>query len=423
MNSHIKEHSAALLAVLVGVVLLLSIAVYAFMPSAPSGEPLPEDSAAEQDADLLRRPEVSLPDISVETTWSRPSDEVEPEEPTISAMETSEPEESEPEQSADDTPSVSDEPEPSAPEPSVPEEPTSSGGESDPITEPITGPETDPEQGPATGNDGGNKEYTLNVCVTSTSGKLLKGAEVSVGDVSGRTDSDGCFSATVTDSETSLLVVCSGYVSYYEDLTLTGALLDTTILLAPIDTTRRLLNSAELRPYRTDNAEFNRALDELLGEILKPGMDTYDKVKACYDWEIAHMYYKRPSHKEQGYWACAYQALQDGYGTCNCYSLLFTAMMRYIGLNCYYVEGATSASGGGMTGHFWTIIEIGGEYYVFDPQVEDAIAERTSSKEVTYVRFCLKEPHAKYVYSVKSRSSYIKSFESYLQSHGRFLNG
>lgn len=414
MNHHIKEHPIMLLAVLIGAILIFSIAIYAISPSEPVAVSSPEESAVMDSAGLMLRPEVSLPDFNIETTWSRLPESSEQEEPTIGALETS----SQPEESVDETISVPEES--SAPETSVPEESSApSGGESDPITEPVTGPEADPEQRPATGNE--QKEYTLKVRVTSTSGKVLKGAEVVIGDVSGRTDSDGCFSATVTDPDTSLLIVYSGYVSYYEDLLLTGSVLDTDVLLAPIDTTRRLLNSAELHPYRTDNEEFNRALDELLGKLFKPGMDTYDKVKACYDWEIAHMYYQRPSHKEQGHWACAYQALQDGYGTCNCYSLLFTAMMRYIGLNCYYVEGSTSASGGGYTGHFWTLVEIGGEFYIFDPQVEDAIAGRTSSKEVTYVRFCLKEPHAKYVYNVRSRSSCIKNFESYLQAHGKFL--
>lgn len=417
MNSHIKEHPTTLLAVLIGAILIFSVVIYALMPSAPAEELLPEASAAPDDSNLLRRPEVSMPEISSGSLWTRPVGSDEPEEseePTIGVLETS----SRPEEPSDEpeetTPgvTVSQPEESSVPEPSQP-------SNSDPITEPITGPE--PEYDPSEGSGHSPSAYTVKVCVTSTSGKLLSGVEVTVGDVTGKTGSDGYFSATVTDPDSCLLIVSPGYISYYEDLLLTASLLDTTVVLAPIDTTRRLLNSVDLHPYRTDNAALNAALDKLLGEIIKPGMDTYEKVKTCYDWVIAHMYYKRPSHKEQGYWACAYQALQDGYGTCNCYSLLFTAMMRHIGLNCYYVEGSTSASGGGMTGHFWTIIEIGGEFYVFDPQVEDAIADRTSSKEVTYSRFCLKEPHSKYVYDVRSRSSCVKNFESYLQSHGNFL--
>lgn len=416
MNSHIKEHPIALLAVLVGAILIFSVAICALTPSNSSEGVLPEESAVSGDAELLRRPEVSLPDISVGASWSRPAESSEAEEPTIGVLETS----TQPKDPSDDKPGdTSSQPtESSVPENSAPE--TSRPNDSDPITEPITGPEPDLDPSHGTGN-GSQKEYTVKVCVTSTSGKRLSGAEVTIGDVTGKTGSDGYFSATVTDPDTCLLIVSSGYISYYEDLLLTGSILDTTVMLAPADTTRRLLNSVELHPYRTDNAELNAALDRLLGEILKPGMDTYEKVKTCYDWVIAHMDYKRPSHKGQGHWACAYQALQDGYGTCNCYSLLFTAMMRHIGLNCYYVEGSTSANGGGMTGHFWTIVEIGGDFYVFDPQVEDAIAGRTSSKEVTYCRFCLKEPHAKYVYNVRSRSTCIKNFESYLKAHGSFL--
>ena len=54
-----------------------------------------------------------------------------------------------------------------------------------------------------------------------------------------------------------------------------------------------------------------------------------------------------------------------------------------IGLDSAYVSGSTHASGGGYTGHNWVEVYIGGQTYVFDPQVEDNI-----SGGGTYQRFC-----------------------------------
>ena len=41
------------------------------------------------------------------------------------------------------------------------------------------------------------------------------------------------------------------------------------------------------------------------------------------------------------------------------------------------------------------------------------------SKEVTYIRFCLAEPHAKYHYWSKATS--IKRFQDYMDAHGIYL--
>ncbi len=270
---------------------------------------------------------------------------------------------------------------------------------------------------PVRGTLGKQEEtFSLQVRVTDAEGFALAGASVTAGGQEGMTDENGLFSVELQEQDIVLYIVAEGYVSYYEEIELSESVL--TVALEKADKIRKLLDSAELHPYQTNLPELEQYLDTLFGSLFKPGMDTYDQVKACYDWLIDNMVYKRPNHEGSGYWACAYQALTTGIGTCDCYSAAFTAMMRHLGLNCYVVEGVTAANGGGYTGHYWTLIEIGGDYYIFDPQVEDAISGRTSSKEVTYLRFCLPEPNGKYVYSVRSRSSCIRRFEEFLEENG-----
>jgi len=268
-----------------------------------------------------------------------------------------------------------------------------------------------------------NKTYSMVLTVLDAAGDPVQGAEVLVSDEIYETDANGGLSFTSDIPFVELIVACDGYTSYYEEIDLSQQTTPLTVVLEDADDVRRILNSAELHPYVTDNNDLNHFIEVLFNELFRPGMDTYDKVKACYDWLIENTYYRSPDHWDtaKNHWLCAYQVLVDGYGTCNCYSATFTAMMRRIGLDCYVVTGYTTANLGGYTSHDWTTVSINGKWYIFDAQVEDAIANRTRSKEVTYVRFLLPEPHAKYRYSVTSRANCVRKFQSYLDEHGYLL--
>ena len=270
---------------------------------------------------------------------------------------------------------------------------------------------------------GDNREETpvLTVTVTDEDGYAIVGASVSVGELDGVTDSEGICSLAVVGESVTVWVKADGFVSYYEEFLAEELDGEMEIVLETADAIRKLLNSAKLRPYVFADPTLTESVDAILAEILTPGMDTYDKVKACYDWMVKNVSYKVPFHAGSGYWDCAYQVFRDKIGTCNCYSAAFAAMMRRIGLECYVLSGVTSASAGGMTGHIWTVIEIDGATYIFDPQVEDAIANRTSSKEIQYIRFGLPVPHFKYVCTGRSQERQMELFREFLDENGMFL--
>ena len=263
------------------------------------------------------------------------------------------------------------------------------------------------------------KTYSLSVTVVDGAGYPVPNAEVTVYENSYVTGESGQLTIESELPLVEIIVSCSGYMPYYEELDLTTRTLPLTVVMDRATDIRSLLNSAELHPDLTDNEDLNHFLEVLFGELFRPGMDTYDQVKACYDWLIENTYYRSPNHWDnaKNYWLCAYQTMVDGYGTCNCYSAAFTAMLRRIGLECYVVTGYTTANEGGYTSHDWTTVCINDKWYIFDAQVEDAIAGRTRSKKVTYVRFCLAEPHAKYRYSISSRANCVKRFQAYLDEH------
>lgn len=260
---------------------------------------------------------------------------------------------------------------------------------------------------------------TFHLEIVDANGCPVSDAYVTAGQVCGLADDQGLFTFHTMESAFYLHVVADGYVPFYEEVSSTDGA-DLTVVLEQASALRELINSAPLRPYTFANRELTQAVDALFAELFEPGMDTYDKVKACYDWLVENTVYKRPGHTGDGSWDCALQVFRDGKGTCDCYSSAFAAMMRRIGLESYVVEGITSANRGGMTGHVWTVMVIGEKTYVFDPQVEDAIAGRTDSKEIQYVRFCIPEPNGKYKYNGRSRARQMEKFDRFLEENGYF---
>lgn len=161
-------------------------------------------------------------------------------------------------------------------------------------------------------------------------------------------------------------------------------------------TVQGILNSAPLNPRSTGYASTDAKIQEIFNQIFTSGMSTYDKVKACYDYIIYNTSYARGAYVSSAGFGNPSEGNNDAYiawgalscltlgkGSCNTYSCAFIAMMKMIGLDAAYVSGSTHASGGGYVGHNWVEVYIGGQTYVFDPQVEDNI-----SGGGTYQRFC-----------------------------------
>lgn len=154
----------------------------------------------------------------------------------------------------------------------------------------------------------------------------------------------------------------------------------------------QLINSAELNPADPQSKALDALLDEILLEIIDEDMDTYEKVKTCYDYLVAHVQYG--SHMSRlgtvvkdgvtcGDIYAAYGAV-EGYGAvaltantgmCNAYASAFILMTRKIGLDASLVKGYTRGAGGGYVVHQWAEIEIDGMTYIFDPQLEQDLVK------------------------------------------------
>ena len=156
-----------------------------------------------------------------------------------------------------------------------------------------------------------------------------------------------------------------------------------------------ILNAATLEPVMTNDAELDALIDQIFEQIHTPGMTTYQKVKACYDYLINNAEYDRgggfsvpmkyESMNDSVTVACAKYILTSKVGVCDDYSAAFMVMTRRIGLNSYTCGGQAPNQSGGVSGHMVAFISVGGTDYLFDPQIEDYNARGGT---IPYARFC-----------------------------------
>lgn len=149
---------------------------------------------------------------------------------------------------------------------------------------------------------------------------------------------------------------------------------------------RQVLDSIPLYPQETTGyPELDAELNRVFAQIITPDMDTHDKLKACYDYLIVHTDYALNGYMGGSY-NMAYGTLITGLGVCDDYAAAFAVMARKIGVPVYTVGGSTHTTNGGFTGHGWCQLDVNGVTYIFDPQVDDAIAGRRGGA-IMYIRF------------------------------------
>ncbi len=189
---------------------------------------------------------------------------------------------------------------------------------------------------------------------------------------------------------------------------------------------RDIINSAELFPMKTNYQSLDARVEEILGQIISPEMDTYDKVKACYAYCVEDsVYYQHIKwynvlytiRDSYGYasiddvWTIygADLFLEAKHGVCNDYAAAFAVMCRALGLEAYCVFGQTNTVSGGLAGHAWVNIRIGGVFYHFDPQVEANITDRNDGV-IGYYRFCATDEEMASKLFVDDRDACVAAF-------------
>lgn len=180
-----------------------------------------------------------------------------------------------------------------------------------------------------------------------------------------------------------------------------------------------LINSAPLHPMKTNEPDVDAMASDILSQITNSSMTTYQKVKAVYDYIIQ-------TCKYEGGWMVStdvnYCTMLDYFivmkactimmkheGVCENYSSLFLVLTRAIGLETYLGFGQVATKSGGTTGHTWAIMKLNGEYYIFDPQVEQS---NLVNGQIRYRYFCRSESSAAGTYTYTD-SDFTEQLASY----------
>ena len=135
-------------------------------------------------------------------------------------------------------------------------------------------------------------------------------------------------------------------------------------------------------PGATGNEKLNNVLDKILVKIgcgPKSKYKTYDKVRLAYRYIATEQFKKDGDLKAKGNKAGGtYQERstlkmienKGQTGSCYEYNHLMHFLCLRMGLkNTYVVDGMVS-SGSGRTGHWWMMMKIDGNNYIFDPRMQ-----------------------------------------------------
>ena len=113
----------------------------------------------------------------------------------------------------------------------------------------------------------------------------------------------------------------------------------------------------------------------LLDNLVNDKMSDDDKRLVIYDYLVSFQYQERTllipkSKKQYEEQLEAISLFEKGYGLCYDFSAAFKYMTKAIGMNTVMYYGSHKSRNSGYTPHSWTMLEIDGMLYFFDPSME-----------------------------------------------------
>lgn len=149
----------------------------------------------------------------------------------------------------------------------------------------------------------------------------------------------------------------------------------------------------------SENVDF--LLDTILGNILYSGMSETDELRAVYRYVVEncdHNYDYADTLKTKNYYlfqptdatslgGLAYDALMTGEGTSIHIASLFTAMTGRLGYPSFRMAGTYINSDNSQMEHYWSAVELNGQIYHFDPDIESVLRVYEGYSSVQFYKF------------------------------------
>ena len=150
------------------------------------------------------------------------------------------------------------------------------------------------------------------------------------------------------------------------------------------------------------NQALAQTVQSILAGIITPDMTDDQKLLACFEYVLNSMSYKRTYETPGGDFTGQYalEAFTTHQGNCYRYASAFAYLAKGAGFDAHVVTGMISAARGGLTPHGWAEVNVGGVWYLFDPDMADAKDKfRNNMFKVTYETYPVKplNPQATYM--------------------------
>ncbi|MFD0589853.1 transglutaminase domain-containing protein [Paenibacillus sp. GCM10027627] len=131
---------------------------------------------------------------------------------------------------------------------------------------------------------------------------------------------------------------------------------------------------ARYRETIEETAQVDAAVGKALADILRPGMNDHEKVKAIHDWIVTKVEYDQ----SLSYYT-AYNAVSLGKAVCQGYSLLGYRMLKEAGITVRIAEGSVNTGE-----HAWNMVQLDGKWYHLDLTWDDPVGAKDNRIRYTY---------------------------------------
>ncbi|WP_223067765.1 transglutaminase domain-containing protein [Paenibacillus caui] len=128
------------------------------------------------------------------------------------------------------------------------------------------------------------------------------------------------------------------------------------------------------RESAEQSAYVNQRVKEIAAEILTPGMNAHEKVKAVHDFVVRDLKYDLSLRKYT-----AYEGLATGEAVCQGYSLLTYKLLKEAGIHNIIMEGTA----GGQP-HAWNLVLLQNKWYHLDTTWDDPVPNPDNVIDYSY---------------------------------------
>ncbi len=121
-------------------------------------------------------------------------------------------------------------------------------------------------------------------------------------------------------------------------------------------------------------AAYKAAIQQVLDEVIRSSGSMTDEQKALalHDYLIQHMEYDQTANSNPGFEKRnAYEALVNGIGVCQGYTLAYAALLKEVGIEVDFCESGTD-----KMNHIWNYVKLNGNWYHVDLTYDDSTAKK-----------------------------------------------